>query len=363
MKILHASTATSWRGGEQQIAYLLAELSRLQAEQVVCCPVGSPLNERLSSFRVDAAPFTSRGILDLKLAKHLATVCHQRKVSIIHAHDSHAHSAAVLAAALFGLHVPVILSRRVDFPVSRNAFSRWKYNHPSIRKILCVSKKIEAVMRNDIKDTSKLTVIYDGIDISRFATVDRATVLAEFGWPASAVVIGNASALADHKDYFTFVDTAVRVLQKVPGAKFLVAGDGPERENIQQYIASKGMTEHICLAGFRSDVPRLLTCMNVFLMTSMTEGLGSIVLDAFAAGVPVVATRAGGIPEIVHDNETGLLAPVKDSAKLAEHVLRILSDPALAARLREQAQVFVRNFSKDKMAEATLQTYQEVIKI
>ena len=362
MKVLHVSTAESWRGGEQQITYLVGELTRLGISQEVCCPDGSPLHTRCRSLSVELAPFRSRGLLDSALAKKISSLCKSRTIQVIHAHDSHAHAAAVIAAAFLGNTVPIVLSRRVDFPVSPNFLSRWKYNHSSVHKILCVSKKIEDVMRRDLADPGRLCVIYDGIDLERFQSVDRSLLRREFNIADGTPIVGNASALADHKDYYTFVETAARIVQSIPNIRFVILGDGPEKAGILRHIAELRLENNFLLTGFRSDVHSLLPSFDVFLMTSVTEGLGSVVLDAFAAGVPVVATRAGGIPEIVHHEETGLLAAVKDSAQLAQEVMRILADPSLANRLKEKAATAVRAFSKDHMAKATLAVYEEVMK-
>jgi len=360
MNLLHVSTATSWRGGEQQIAYLLGELGKKNCSQTVCCPANSPLHEFCKTLPVTVMPFGSRGFAGISLARLLRNITRQKSISVIHAHDSHAHASAVLSASLFNNKTPLVLSRRVDFPVSGNPFSRWKYNHPAIRKIVCVSEKIKEITGKDVRDKDKLCVVYDGIDLEKFDRPKQSLLHEEYELPAGTRLVGNASALADHKDYYTFVDTAERVLLREKKVRFIILGAGAEKHRIEKYIAEKQLEKSIILAGFRNNIPELLPELDIFLMTSLTEGLGSIILDAFACGVPVVATRAGGIPEIVSHNKTGLLAPVQDSALLAHHVCAILEDLLLADRLRQDAAIFVRNFSKEKMAEDTLHIYNSI---
>jgi len=363
MNILHVSTATSWRGGEQQIAYLLGELNKINIPQTVCCPAHSPLHQFCEAGSIDVHPYKSRGFSGIKLAKILRDLCLQKNSSILHAHDSHAHTAAVLSAAIFKNKTPVVLSRKVDFRVSRNPLSRWKYNHPSIKKILCVSEKVREITGHDIRDQNKLTVVYDGIDLDKFNPGRKGSLLrGEYGLATHTRLVGNASALADHKDYFTFLDTAEIVLKKNPDTRFIIIGSGPEKKNIENYIAGKKLGHAVFMAGFRENIHQLLPELDVFLMTSVTEGLGSIVLDAFAAGVPVVATKAGGIPEIVTHDQTGLVAPVKNAPLLALQVCALLDDEALYKRIRQDAMLFVRNFSKEKMALHTLGVYEEVLK-
>ena len=168
MKILHVSTPLSWRGGEQQIAYLTQGLSAMRVDQIVLCPQSSPLATHLIQEEFPVATFVTRGILDFRLGKKIKQLCKSANIDIVHCHDSHAHSGAVIAALLYGNKVPVVVSRRVDFPVSRNIFSRWKYNHQSVHCIICVSDTIRRITAPAIRDTSKLAVVHSGIDLENY---------------------------------------------------------------------------------------------------------------------------------------------------------------------------------------------------
>jgi glycosyltransferase involved in cell wall biosynthesis len=130
---------------------------------------------------------------------------------------------------------------------------------------------------------------------------------------------------------------------------------------IRDLIASKNLEQHFSLTGFRGDVDKLLPGLDIFLFTSKQEGFGTSLLDAFAAGVPVVATKVGGIPEIVQNEVNGLLAEAGDSEALAKQVLKLLQDPQLRQRLKRAALQRVRSFSTEKMAERTREVYQSLI--
>ena len=267
-----------------------------------------------------------------------------------------------MAADLFNNKLPLILSRKVDFPIGQQGFlSAYKYNHPAVKKIICVSKAIEQIVHQGIRDHSKTSVIYDGIDFERFnCGSDTVSIYETFHLPQNLILIGNVAALAPHKDYYTFVNTARELINKKENLFFLIFGEGKERTNIENYIKSKRMEKHIHLAGFRKDLPGLLPQLDLFLMTSETEGLGSSILDAFYCKVPVVATRAGGIPEIVINEQTGLTAPVKNESALAEQVLRLLTNKELKEILVNNANQFVRNFSMENMAGETYKIYSDL---
>jgi glycosyltransferase involved in cell wall biosynthesis len=358
--ILHVSTPTTWRGGEQQAAYLTIALKVSGIIQIVLCPDQSALSAKMKAAAIPVESFSSRGLLYIKLARHIAKLCKEKQIDIIHCHDSHAHSAAVISASLFNNPTPIIVSRRVDFPVSSNFLSGWKYNHPSVKRIICVSEMIKTITAPTIKDPSRLAVVYSGIDLTRYKTLntDR-KLIAELNLDPSVRLVGNISALADHKDYPTFLHTAAAICKEKDDIHFIIAGNGPEEEKIKSIILEQNLSDKVHLLGFRDDVVQVMQSLDVFLMTSITEGLGTIVLDAFAAGIPVVATRAGGIPEMVVDGVTGLLADPGDVCGLNNATLRILNNPDLRNDLIENGKERVKDFSFQATAEKTLEIYRE----
>jgi glycosyltransferase involved in cell wall biosynthesis len=357
--VVHVSTPRTWRGGEQQLVYLAEGLRARGVDQIVLCPTASELARVCGERGLPHVAAPRRLSVDPLFARSLARIA--RGASLVHAHDPHALTAAALGASLFGLGAPVVVHRRVDFPIGRGRFSRWKYDHASVRRIVCVSRAIADVLRPDIRDPSRLRVVHDGIDRSRFAGArPDGRLRRELAVPAGVPLIGNVAALAGHKDYFTFVDTAARLLADGLDARFVAIGDGPLRDEIATYVRERRLEGRVVLAGFRSDVPAILPELDVFLFTSKEEGLGSSILDAYACRVPVVATAAGGVPEIVADGETGLLAPVRDPQALAAAVRRMLGDAPLRDRLVAAAERRVRDeFGTDALADRTLAIYRE----
>lgn len=361
MKVLHVSTPLSWRGGEQQAAYLAIALGKERVEETVLCPQHSELAGRMEAAGIPCVTFPSRGWLNVALAAKISKVCREESITLIHTHDSHAHTAAVISTAFFGNPAPIVVSRRVDFPVSNHFLSRWKYNHPTVRKIICVSEFIKTITAPAIQNKSVLTVIHSGIDLTRYDFLPEANILrTEFGWGPEVKIVGNLSALADHKDYPTFLKVAATLLQQDPSFHFIIAGTGPEESTIRQMIKELALENHVHLLGFRKDVPEIMKALDVFLITSQTEGLGTIVLEAFAAGTPVVATRAGGIPELVVEGISGLSAEPGDVAALREAVFRIFKEEALRARLVQAAQLKAKEFSFTETALRTKKIYSEL---
>ena len=362
MRILHLSSALSWRGGEQQIAWLFQELKTQGIEQWIACVKDSALEEWCKRHDIPILSYTKRFSADPIPGWHIIRFCQKEKIDLIHIHDSHAHTYAIYSASLWGNKTPMVLSRRVDFPIQNNYFSHWKYNHSAIRSILCVSDFIRKVLAPDIKDSQKLMLVHDGVDLQRFGFIREGRLHTELGLSEETILIGNVAAIASHKDYFTFVDTAALLKKsKLPLHFVIIGADGGEQAAIEEYIQQQGLTAEISILGFRPDVPELLPELSVFLFTSKTEGLGSSILDAFACRIPVVATAAGGIPEILHQEENGLLAPIQQAKQLAAQVLRLLQEDGLAEKLSSNAFASVQTYSCSAMASQTLKIYQKTL--
>lgn len=359
IRVLHIVTATSWRGGEQQVAYLLEELKN-EVENIVLCSEGGKMATYCQNNGHKFFTQKKGGGIDLAYSKRINQICKSEKIDLCHLHDAHAHTYAILAADLFRNECPLILSRRVDFPVKDNLFSKYKYNHRLIKRILCVSEAIKEITKRGIKNPERLITVYSGIDLQKFSPANG-KLRQELGINATTFLVGSTSALADHKDYFTFIDSVEIVHHKDPTIQFVVLGTGPMEKEIKDYAKSKNLESCIRFLGFRSDVHKLIADFDLFLITSKTEGLGTSILDAFATKVPVVATAAGGIPELVESNETGLLFPVGDTSAIADGILSLSKDKLKANQLAESAFKKVAQFSKNATAKNTLNVYEGLI--
>lgn len=362
MKILHLSSERTWRGGEQQIAYLILESIQRGLEIVVACKKGSAFESWCVEQGITYTALSFSNELDISTMIGIKTICKTHHIDLIHAHSSHSHAMAVWSKVLGG-QGRLIVSRRVDFPIKNNPFSRLKFNHRAVEQYICVSRAIENMLRSDLKSPEKCLTVPSGIDAQRFeGSTKKFKVHDHFKLPHHTKLIGNISAIADHKDYFTFVNTAEIVLKTQPDAKFIIIGDGPLTAKITEYITSKHLTNNILLMGFRSDVPELIKDLDIFLMTSKTEGLGTTLLDAGLNELPIVATRAGGIPEFVEHRQTGLLADVGDDETLARHVLELLTKPELGYQLGQNAKLkVIHQFSKENTAIKTIKIYEQIL--
>lgn len=357
MKILHISTERTWRGGEQQISYLLGVLKTLNVETVLVARTGSEMVKR----HPEAIELPLRGEWDLYSALKIKKLVKEKKIDLIHTHSGHGHTLGVLAAQL-GAGVPVIVSKRTDYPIKPNAFSRWKFNHPSIARFLCVSDKIREIIARDLKNPEKAKTVYSGIDMDRFPAAPTVDIRTLANIPKDSRVVVSTAALSDQKDYPTFLKVCETFKLSRPDLHFVICGDGPLAEAIKEQAKTIGLERTVHFLGFRKDVPSFLGSADAFLITSKEEGLGTSILDAFAVQLPVVATAAGGIPEIVRHGETGLLAQVGDVQMLATHVENtVYVSGTLKEKLIQSAHNLAQEFSYRRTGEKTFQVYKEVL--
>lgn len=359
MKVLHLSSEKTWRGGEQQIAYLIEELQKHGVSCHVACRKSSAFETYCIKENIphSSMPFSSFSITTALSIKRL---CKKNNVDLIHIHTSRAHTIALLSWFL-GCRTPMVLSRRVDFEIGTNRFSYFKYNHPSIKKIICISEKIQEIVEKTVKQAEKCTTVHSGVDLSRFKKPCDGGFRKRYNVPDDFFIVGNVSAIAPHKDYQTFVEVASLVVKQNLKVRFFIIGDGSQKLEIEELINQKNLNDFITLTGFLDNIPEILPCLDTFLITSKTEGLGTTVLDAFAAGVPVIATAAGGIPEMVKNNETGMLAEVGNADQLAKHVLELSGNLAMRKELAKRAKLVVKQFSKEQMAVGNLKVYKTIL--
>ena len=314
---------------------------------------------RRASEGPDLVALAPRSEVDLATAWKLSRILRQWRPEIVHAHDPHAVSMVALALS-FASPEPrprFVVSRRVDFHLQKNSFSRWKYRQPDV--FVAASGAIRDVLVHDGIAANQIVVVHDGIDVGKIGRLPAQDLRVEYWLPHGAPVVVNVGALVAHKGQKYLVEAMPHVLREVPDARLVIFGEGELRGALERQIKELHVEKHVLLAGFRDDVLQLVKSADLFVMSSVTEGLGSTVLDAMAMKLAVVGTRAGGIPEAVVHGRTGLLVPPAHARDLAAAVVRLLKDRALRARMGDAGLTRVtQQFGVGRMLQGTLEAYR-----
>lgn len=359
MRILHLSTNDRWGGGEQQIVYLTTEL-KSAAEQLVVCVDGAPLSGRLA---VPCLEFERGLLFPLRWAWKIRSLL--RQYDIVHAHDSKAFSVALFASFFSVRKAPqIVVHRRFADSRRKGFWSRFKYNQPLVRKIICISSYVHAETLKDVNDPQRLAVVHSGVDLSRFATAPKHLGLRVFfDFPPDCRIIASIGALTAQKHFDSFIDMAAILHHgSLPNLRFLIVGKGEKEAELAASIDRLGLGGIVRLAGFISDIPALLAETDILVSTAVNEAFGNIIMEAFCSGVPVVAARSGGVMDLVIDQETGLLAEPKSPQSFAIAVRRLAESPEGAQRLAQAARVHVAQFAVPSMSAAILNIYTDILR-
>ncbi len=361
-KILHIDSESGWRGGEAQVLQLCIGLKTLDYDPLLVVSPQSALETRASRANLDIVPLKMRSEYNVRTILRLRRLIHKQGIALSHAHTAHAHSLAWGATAKT-LAVPVVVSRRVDFSVGRNYFSRLKYQSPRVY-FIAISHGVKQVLLKGGIHEERIFVVPSGVNAGKFEDEvrTRQDFCEEFNLSPDTVIVGNIAHLADHKGQRYLVEAVPEVLGKCPKAVFFIVGEGEERPALEQLIAKLDLRSKVILTGFREDVGYFLRAFDVFVLSSHLEGLCTSLLDALLMEVPVVATRTGGVPEIIEDSVTGLLVEVRNPHALAEGILRLIREPALSQQFAKAGRERVlTRYTTQQMVRGTVAVYEQVL--
>jgi L-malate glycosyltransferase len=365
MRLLQITASKGWRGHEQKIIYLYEAFRDFGyvEDQWIICPDNSEVFRIAKEKNMQVFGYDIKSEYDLKFAKDLKKFAEEHKADVVFIHNSESHTQAVLSSLLFGLKVPLVLCRTLIKRVDTNFFRKWKYNYKGIKKIICVSYPVVDVLKYAVKDHSRLRVVGSVTDINKFPKKHKTGLLhKEYDIPADYKIIGNIAAFTGFKDHKTWVNAVAELYKRGLKAKYILVGDGPMEAEIRNQVQELGLENEIIFAGFRKDIPEILPEFDLFLFTSNNEPTGGVLLEAYACHVPIVAANAGGIPEVVVNGETGLLAEVGNPVSFADHVEALIDDPDLQKKFIENGyQFLIENFTKEVIARKMFDELNEVV--
>ena len=361
MLSLHIDTARTWRGGQNQVMLTVLGLRAIGCKTVLLAHPQGELFRRMKSDK-DLFPIAARSEGDLFAAWKLSSLLQNVKPAIVHVHDAHGLALAAIAIRFLraDLKPKLIVSRRVDFHLRNNIFSRWKYRQ--VDQFICASSFIRTLLASNEVPKNKLIVIYEGIDIEKNQKAGPVDIHKEFGVPEDSLIVGNVAALVPHKGQRYLVDAAANVIRQVPNARFFILGEGTLAIDLQNQINRLGLENHVFLTGFRTDVLSMIKSFDLFIMSSTTEGLGTSALDAMACEKPVIATRAGGLSEVIVHGQSGLLVPIKNAEALANGIIEMLNNESFRTSCGLQGlQRAKTKFSAPRMVDETLTAYKNLV--
>ena len=357
-------------GGTEVLACRLGQ--RLQGEfdfLYVCLDEIGSLGESLQEQGFKVVSLKRQPGIDWRCSLRLSRLIKQERVDAIHAHQ-YTPFFYSMTARLFGGRVPVLFTEHGRFHPDYPRRKRMIFNRFFLRqKDRCIgvgNAVRHALIQNEGIPESRVGVIYNGIDMSPYQNgqrgADRAQVRADLGLNENEFVVAQVARLDYLKDHLTAVRVIERVARECDRVRLLLVGDGPEREAIEAEIQKRGVSSQVRLLGLRSDVSRILAASDAFLLTSISEGIPLTIIEAMCAGLPVVSTRVGGIPEIVENEVTALLAAAGDDEGLARQLLRMSADPHRCKEMGQNGKLHAfSHFSEDRMHSEYAALYRDML--
>ena len=370
LTVFHLDDGKELRGGQRQMLYLVKELDRLGHDNTVVCRHGSPLHAAAlrKNFKTLTLPyyFEWDPLSALLLRRALRRLPAGNTPPVLHSHTGHTAGVSWLASA--GLDCVRVAHRRVDF-IPGSFTARYKYS--KAHSVIAISEAVRDIMLRAGVPEEKVAVVNSTIDLDdtpwkpgefpAYRSAARAELAAELAIPKDAFWAGSLIALVPHKDPENMVRAAAAVLKEAPDTYFLIAGEGPLEQKTAHLARMLKIQDRFKLIGYRKDPYKILAALDLFLLSSCEEGMGSVLVEAMNAGLPLLATTAGGITDVVEDGANGLTVPPRDHEALAQAALRLIRDPELRARLAAEAHRRREDFSSPRMAALTLKCYEAAI--
>jgi len=358
MRILHVESGRHLYGGGKQVLYLMEGLAERGVDNLLACPSGSHIAAQARAFgQVIEMPM--KGDLDIGLAGRLKRAIRAHRADLLHVHSRRGADVwGGIAAHL--AKTPAVISRRVDNPESTLAV---KLKYGLYDHVITISDGIRQVLLSEGMPAARVSCVRSALDPSPYLhDYDKAGFRRALGLPEDTLVAGIVAQLIERKGHRHLLAALPDVLQRHPGLQVLVFGRGPLERALHDAVDAQGLSSHVRFMGFVDDLPAQLGCLDLLVHPADMEGLGVSLLQASAAQVPIIACRAGGMPEAVRDGVNGLLIDVGDVPALTDTMNRLLDDAPMRERLGHAGrQLVLDEFSVDVMCEGNLAIYTQVL--
>jgi glycosyltransferase involved in cell wall biosynthesis len=360
-------------GAERTLATTLQFIDRASVEPRVCVLQerdGNPVAETIRAMDIPVDTVPVRHLRDLSAPLRLRRYVRLHHIDLIHGHLEFA--ASIGGPVGWSLGIPVVFTNHtIDNPPPRSrrayrmAVHRWSLRHTHAMVIAVSDAGRRHLLEWVPLAERKVTLLYNGVDTDRFGAVDptaRAAIRASLRITPDAPVITTLSVLRPEKGIGDLIEAMAMIHQQAPLAHLLIVGDGPDRHRLSDLATSLGLNDRIVFAGHRDDVPGILAASDVFVLPTLGDVLPTVVAEAMAAGLPVVASDVGGLGEMVADGVTGFLVPPGSPDAVSERCLALLGDAAMRERLGARGKdLAVERFDARRQAASLVDLYNGLL--
>jgi glycosyltransferase involved in cell wall biosynthesis len=343
--LLHTESSLGWGGQEQRTLRELLGISRNSFRPFLACRPQSRIGKEARAQGIEVTPVQMRGNFDPWAVLKLMSLYQKKRVDIVHTHSTADSWIASTAAKLSSRRPKVVRTRHLSCAFN----NRLIYNFMADRVITVGKSTRQYMIREKKIREEKVLTIPTGVDLDRFdpAGVQK-NLREELGLSPQIPIFGTVAVFRRLKGHQYLLEATRIILRSCPEARVLLVGDGPQKKNLLRVIEANGLRSAVIMPGFREDVAQVLKTLDVFVFPSIEEALGTAILEAMAMERPIVATRVGGIPEIVREGENGFLVDPEDAEALAARIIFLLQHKEMGEEMGKRGRQFVETYHDNR---------------
>ncbi len=358
-RVLHTESSPGWGGQENRIIEEATGLKERGVEVIIASPPGSVILERAREKGILTREVPMRKSYDVPAILRLIRIIRDDRIDIINTHSGKDSLLAGLAGRLSGKRPAIVRTRHLALPITSLVTYR---NLPD--RVVTVSKYVKNYLVSEGVPESMVTAVPTGVNTEVFnPEMYDYTFREELGIRRDAPLIGTIGILRKKKGHHHLLEAIPAVLRRFPEARFVFAGDGPQWRNLNTAIEQLGLEKQVIMLGRRRDVPRILRALDLFVLPTLQEALGTAFLEAMAMEVPVIGTSVDGVTEVIEHEKTGMLVPPGDPGGLSNVIIELLDQPERARALaREGRKKVAACFTKERMCEGMMRVYLSVLR-
>lgn len=358
--VIHTESSKGWGGQENRTLHEAIGLKKLGARVLILCQPDSRLAIRAQEKGIETRMVKMRKSFDLSAIWQIMRVIREERVDIVNTHSGRDSILAGIAGRLSRTKPVIVRTRHLALPIT----SKFTYSVLP-HKVVTVSEYVRQYLISLGIRKDHVTAVPTGVDLSRFnPETEAGTLKHELNLDANSLVVGTIAILRFKKGHHVLLEAIPKVLEAVPNAIFVFAGDGPQHENISKIIEAKNLGRHVLLLGLRRDIPNVLKSIDLFALPTLEEALGTSFVEAMAMEKPVIGTRVGGVPEVIHEGKNGLLVNPSDPTDLANAIIRLLKNPGLAKSMGARGRtIATTEFTVDRMCLRMHALYQTLLPV
>ncbi len=356
--VLHTESSKGWGGQENRTLHECIGLKKLGARALILCQPGSTLGERAAARGIEIKCCTMRKSYDVGAVYSILKLIKAEGIDVISTHSGRDSLLAGIAGRISGKRPLIVRTRHLALPItSKVTYSLLPH------RVAAVSEYVRHYLISEGVPSEKVIAVPTGVDSSTFDPGQATAVLRqEIGLEQDRPLIGTVAILRYRKGHHILLDAIPQILKKIPKAFFVFAGDGPQKENLLDKVRSLGIADSVAMLGLRKDIPNILKSIDLFVLPTLQEALGTSFLEAMAMEKPVIGTNVGGVAEVIEDGLNGYLVTPGDPSQLAETIMKALLDKEGTAKMgREGKKIVLQKYTVERMQQDMYALYASLL--